>query len=110
MGIALGRKKFRAPGPVRPHPLAEIRPSEVLERLRASRAALLAYIDEPGEERFSRIVLPHIILGRFTGLAWLRFIARHEARHLAQLRRTLALCVTESTKRQRMTRGPRMST
>ena len=87
MGIAFPRSKVRAPGPVRPRPRAEIRPREVLERLRASRAALLAYVEATGEERFSRIVLPHFILGRFTGLDWFRFIARHEARHLEQIRR-----------------------
>ncbi len=90
MGIAFGERKLQAPKPVRPRPRAEIRPIEVIGRLRASRSALLAYIDETGEERFSRIVMPHFILGRFSGLAWLRFIARHEARHLDQLRRVLS--------------------
>jgi hypothetical protein len=90
MGFAFWKMKFRAPGPVRPRPRADIRPSEVLERLRSSRAALLEYIEKTGEERYSRIVLPHFIFGRFTGLAWLRFIGRHEARHLGQLRRVLA--------------------
>jgi hypothetical protein len=90
MGVAFGERKFRAPKPVRPRPRADLRPREIVEGLRASRAALLDYVDRTGEERFSRIVLPHFILGRFTGLAWLRFIGRHEARHLAQLRRTLA--------------------
>jgi hypothetical protein len=90
MGLAFGKTKIQSPGPVRPRPRAEIRPSEVLERLRASRADLFKYVEDTGEERFSRMVLPHFILGRFTGLAWLRFIGRHEARHLAQLRRALA--------------------
>lgn len=90
MGIALGKMKFQAPKPVRPRPRAALRPAEILEQLRTSRAALLAYVEKTGEERFSRMVLPHVILGRFTGLAWLRFIARHEARHLAQIRRALA--------------------
>ncbi|MGE5344388.1 MAG: DinB family protein [Acidithiobacillales bacterium] len=89
MGVAFGKKKFRAPKAVRPRPRVEIRPFEVMESLRGSRRALLDYIEKTGEERFSRIVLPHFILGRFTGLAWLRFIARHEARHLNQLRRVL---------------------
>ncbi len=90
MGIAFRKMKFQAPGPVRPRPRADLRPFEVLEQLRASRAALLAYVEKTGEEHFSRIVLPHFIFGRFTGLAWLRFIARHEARHLEQLRRVLS--------------------
>jgi hypothetical protein len=90
MGIAFWKMKFRAPKPVRPRLRAEIRPVEVIERLRSSRGALLEYIEKTGEERFSRIVLPHFIFGRFTGLAWLRFIARHEARHLGQLQRVLA--------------------
>jgi hypothetical protein len=87
MGLAFLDVKFQSPKPVQARPRAEIRPPEVLERLRASRAALLAYVESTGEERFSRIVLPHFILGRFSGLAWLRFIARHEARHLEQIRR-----------------------
>jgi hypothetical protein len=90
MGLAFGKMKFQAPKPVRPRSRADLRPFEILERLRTSRVALLAYIEKTGEERFSRIVLPHLIFGRFTGLAWLRFITRHEARHLAQLRRVLA--------------------
>ncbi len=90
MGISFARIRFQAPKPVRPRPRAEIRPAEIMERLRASRKALLDYIDNRGEERFSRIVMPHFILGRLSGLAWLRFIGRHEARHLKQLRRTLA--------------------
>lgn len=90
MALALGKMKFQAPKPVRPRPIADIHPFEVIERLRASRRALLDYIEKTGEERFSRIVMPHLILGRFSGLDWLRFIARHEARHLAQLRRVLA--------------------
>jgi hypothetical protein len=89
MSVAFGKRKFRAPRAVRPRPRGDLRPFEILERLRASRAALLEYVDRTGEERFSRMVLPHFILGRFTGLAWLRFIARHESRHLDQLRRVL---------------------
>ncbi len=88
-GFAFGKMKFRAPRPVRPHPLAELSPSGILEKLRASREALFDYVDRTGEERFSRIVMPHLVFGRFTGLAWLRFIGRHEARHLGQLRRIL---------------------
>ena len=90
MGLAFGERKLQAPKPVRPRPRAEIKPAEVIERLRASRGALLDYIEKRGEERFSRIVMPHFVLGRLNGLAWLRFIARHEARHLTQLRRALA--------------------
>jgi len=90
MGLAFLDVKFRAPKPVRARPRSEIRPREVLERLRASRAALLEYVEKTGEERFSRMVLPHFVLGRFDGLDWFRFIARHEERHLAQIRRVLA--------------------
>jgi DinB superfamily len=79
-----------APRPVRPRPRAEIRPGEVLESLAASRAALFALADRFGEEKFSRLVFPHFLLGRFTGLTWFRFISRHERKHLGQLERTLA--------------------
>ena len=89
MGLAFLDVKFKAPKPVQARPRSEIRPPEVLERLRASRAALLEFVERTGEERFSRVVMPHFVLGRLTGLAWLRFIARHEARHLEQIRRLL---------------------
>jgi hypothetical protein len=90
MGLAFLDVKFKAPKRVQARPRSEIRPPDVLDRLRASRSALLEYVERTGEERFSRIVMPHFVLGRLTGLAWLRFIARHEARHLAQIRRVLA--------------------
>ena len=83
------RFKLRAPKLVRPRSRAEIAPSEVLAGLAASRRELLGLADRLGPERFSRLVLPHVFLGRFTGLAWFRFIARHESRHLAQIKRVL---------------------
>jgi len=90
MGPVFSKMRLQAPKVVRPRPRAEIHPSDVIERLRGSRRALLEFIEKTGEERFSRLVLPHFILGRLTGLAWLLFIARHEARHLGQIRRVLA--------------------
>ncbi len=84
------RIRFRAPKIVRPRPRADIRPAEVVEGMRASRAALLAFADRTGEEAFARMVFPHFLLGRFTGVTWFHFIARHEARHLAQIRRVIA--------------------
>lgn len=82
--------KFRAPKLVRPRPRAEVNPTEVLEQLRTSRAALLAIADRMGEERFAAMVFPHFLLGRFSGVDWFRFLARHEGRHLGQIRRVLA--------------------
>ncbi len=84
------RIRFRAPKLVRPRPRSEVRPAEVLEDLRQSRAGLLAFADRMGEEAFARMVFPHFLLGRFSGVTWFRFIGKHEARHLAQLRRVLA--------------------
>lgn len=81
--------RVRAPKIVRPRPAAGIRPAEVLDGLAVSRRDLFAFADRLGEERWSRHVFPHLILGRFTGLTWFRFIARHEGRHLAQIRRVL---------------------
>ncbi len=82
--------KFRAPGRIRPRPRSELVPSEVLAGLAASRRDFLACADRLGPEGFSRLLFPHFILGRFTGLAWFRFVTRHERRHLAQIRRVLA--------------------
>lgn len=90
IGPVFWKIRFRAPKLVRPRPRAEIKPAEVLDGLRTSRAALLALADRMGEEGFSRMVFPHFVLGRFSGLTWFRFIAKHEGRHLAQLRRVLA--------------------
>ncbi|MEO6324214.1 MAG: DinB family protein [Thermoanaerobaculia bacterium] len=82
--------RIPAPRLVRPRPRAELRPREVLESLATSRAELFALADRMGEEKFSRLVFPHFLLGRFTGLTWFRFISRHERKHLGQLERTLA--------------------
>ena len=90
MTVAFTPIRFTAPKPVRPRPRAEVKPSEVVGKLRESRAALLAFVDEVGEERFLEILLPHFVLGRFHGLDWFRFLAGHEGRHLGQLRRVLA--------------------
>ena len=90
MSPAFWKIKFEAPKPVRPRPRAEVKPAEVLESLRTSRAGLFEIADRMGEEQFARMVFPHFILGRFSGVSWFRFIGRHEARHLSQLRRVLA--------------------
>ncbi len=87
---AFWKIRFRAPRLVRPRPRSEINPAEVLEGLKTSRAALLAIAERMGDESFARMVFPHFLLGRFTGVTWFRFIGKHEARHLAQLRRVLA--------------------
>ena len=90
MTVAFTPIRFTAPKPVRPRPRSEVQPSEVVGKLRESRAALLAFVDEVGEERFLDIHHPHFVLGRFQGLDWFRFLAGHEGRHLDQLRRVLA--------------------
>jgi hypothetical protein len=90
MTVAFSQIRFTAPKPVRPRPAAEVNPQEVLTKMKESRAALLAFVDEVGEERFLDTLLPHFILGRFRGLDWFRFLAGHEGRHLGQLRRVLA--------------------
>lgn len=89
IGIAFLPIKVPAPKPVRPRPRAEVRPLEVIGELAESRRALLALAEELGEDRFSRLLFPHFLLGRFTGLTWFRFLARHESRHAGQLKRVL---------------------
>jgi hypothetical protein len=90
MTIVFSSVPLRAPKPVRPRPRAELKPEEVIEKLKESRAALLAFVDRVGEDEFRKILLPHMVLGRFHGLDWLRFIAGHEGKHLGQIRRVLA--------------------
>ncbi|HQQ77166.1 MAG TPA: DinB family protein [Thermoanaerobaculia bacterium] len=82
--------KFRAPKLVRPRPRSEVNPREVVAGLKESRAALLAIADRMGEERFAEMVFPHFLLGRFSGVDWFTFLARHEGKHLGQIRRVLA--------------------
>jgi hypothetical protein len=82
--------RFAAPKLVRPRPRADLKPAEVIEGLQASRRDLFAFVDRMGEERFARLVFPHFLLGRFTGVSWFRFIAGHEGKHLRQLRRALS--------------------
>ena len=89
MGFVFLPVRFPAPRPVRPRPRGDLKPREILAKLRESRAGLLAFADRIGKERFRRILLPHIVLGRFHGLDWFRFLARHEERHLGQIRRVL---------------------
>jgi len=90
MTIVFSSVPLRAPKPVRPRPRAELKPEEVIAKLKESRAALLAFVDRVGEDEFRKILLPHMVLGRFHGLDWLRFIAGHEGKHLGQIRRVLA--------------------
>ncbi len=90
MTVVFSSIRFRAPKPVRPRPRAEVIPTEVIGKLKESRAALLAFVDRVGEAKFRKILLPHFVLGRFHGLDWLRFIAGHESKHLNQIRRVLA--------------------
>jgi hypothetical protein len=90
MKIAFSKIKIKAPGPVRPRAAAEIVPGEALASLRASREELLALADKLGEQRYSRLLFPHFLLGRFDGLDWFHFMRQHEGRHLAQLERILA--------------------
>ena len=82
--------RFTAPKLVRPRPRAEVIPADVLDALRTSRRDLLALQDRMGEETFAAMIFPHFLLGRFSGVTWFRFIGKHEARHLAQVRRVLA--------------------
>jgi hypothetical protein len=82
--------RFRAPKLVRPRSRSEVNPHEVLAGLKDTRAALLAMADRMGEDRFAEMVFPHFLLGRFDGVDWFDFLAGHEGKHLAQIRRVLA--------------------
>lgn len=82
--------RIPAPGLVRPRPRAEIDPLQVIEDLVVTRRELFALADRFGEEKFARLVFPHFILGRFTGLTWFQFVSRHEEKHAGQIERVLA--------------------
>ena len=90
MTVVFSPIRLRAPKPVRPRPRAEVKPGEVIAKIKESRAALLSFVDRIGEEEFQKTLLPHFILGRFHGLDWFRFLAGHEKKHLGQIRRVLA--------------------
>jgi hypothetical protein len=91
MSIAFTNVKLRAPKLVRPRAAAELGPPhELLDAMKTSRKELRAYADRLGEERWLKLVFPHFLLGRFDGLDWYRFLAKHEGRHLAQMERILA--------------------
>lgn len=98
MGIAFTQIRIKAPGPVRPRAAGEIVPKEVVERLGESRRDLLEIADSVGEERFSRLLFPHFLLGRFDGLDWYRFLTNHESRHLAQIERILSSSAAPATR------------
>lgn len=96
MALAFSPIKIKAPKPVRPKPLAELVTKDVIDGLHTSRGALLAYVDEIGEEAFAKLMVPHFLLGRFTGVDWLRFIAGHEKRHLGQVERVVGATTATS--------------
>lgn len=87
MSIGMSGIRVRAPKPVRPKPLSELEPKAVLDGLDQTRKGLLAFADRYGEARFADLVMPHFLLGRFDGVTWYTFIARHEGKHLGQIER-----------------------
>jgi hypothetical protein len=89
--------RIPAPKLVRPRPAVEISPRVVLQELETSRRGLLDFADRQGEEGFARLIYPHFLLGRFSGLDWFRFITRHETKHAGQLERALAASSGERT-------------
>jgi hypothetical protein len=58
---------------------------EVLERLTASRAALLGLLEDCRGRDVSRLRLPHRVLGAQDVHGWAQFIGHHEERHRKQI-------------------------
>ncbi|MDH5235451.1 MAG: DinB family protein [Gemmatimonadota bacterium] len=83
-------RKLMAPEPTRPPATVDL----VAERARwsDSRAQLFSASGQAGP-RLSLIRHPHPFFGSFDGWQWILMIARHEERHLMQLREVVAAAV-----------------
>ncbi len=66
-------------------PRAGIAKSEILEGLRRSRAELLEGARAAEGYDLAQISFPHPFLGAFNLYQWIRFVGKHELRHLNQI-------------------------
>jgi uncharacterized damage-inducible protein DinB len=76
-------RRLVAPETVRPQ--AGRSREELLDALRASRAALLAAIADGAEYDLTAVRHPHPALGDIDLREWILFLGRHERRHVAQI-------------------------
>jgi Mycothiol maleylpyruvate isomerase N-terminal domain. len=81
------RDPFEAPYFVAPR--SDPDPDEVRENLRRSRENLLAALATAEGMDLSKLSYRHAILGPLDLYQWVMFVGQHEARHSAQIKRTL---------------------
>lgn len=77
------------PAPYFVEPRADPDPDQVRVNLRHSREDLLAALEAADGMDLSKLTYTHAILGRLDLYQWTMFIGQHEARHTAQIKRTL---------------------
>jgi DinB family protein len=83
-----GARRIVAPERLEPPPGADLPTSwESLQRVRERTHRAVATVD--GRD-LTTLSAPHPIFGPINGYQWILFIGQHEARHLDQLRETLA--------------------
>ncbi|MDQ6717206.1 MAG: DinB family protein [Gemmatimonadota bacterium] len=81
------RHAFDAPARVAPR--AGPDPDEVRDNLRRSREELRAALQSADGMDLSKLSYNHVILGPLDLYQWAMFVGQHEARHTAQIKRTL---------------------
>lgn len=82
-GIETVTRKLKAMERITPR--AGLTKDEVLESLRSSRAELIEAASAAASFDLARILYPHPFLGDFNLYQWVRFIGKHELRHLNQI-------------------------
>ena len=81
------RDPFEAPYFVAPR--SDPDPDEVRENLRRSREDLNSALESANGMNLSKLSYKHAILGPLDLYQWAMFVGQHEARHTAQIQRTL---------------------
>jgi hypothetical protein len=89
-GPALDRLNEKQVAPEFVEPKAALSKAEVLAALALSRESLRHAMAEADGWALEKVVALHPRLGTLDMYQWLVFVGRHEARHLAQIERTIA--------------------
>lgn len=80
----------KVPAPETVHPVHGATIAESLERMRASRARLIAALEAASGTALGHATFPHPMFGPLDGYQWGLLAAQHQLRHVAQLRTILA--------------------
>ncbi len=89
-GPALDRLNEKQIAPEFVEPKAVLGKSEALAALALSRESLRYAMADADGWALAKVAAPHPRLGTLDMYQWLVFLGRHEARHLAQIERTIA--------------------